>query len=274
MEVKQQWINGRWLEYTDIGRGRPILFLHGILSDRRMWSTESLVKLNEFRCIALTMRGFGDESKATEDVNFSVDTHTQDLLEFCKQLQLSKVTLVAWSYSGHIALQAALEKSSFFKQVIIYELIVPSYGMSEAVRKTFARDMSRAMRPVKRALKQENLSEAIDEFTQMCSNGSVTLAKQSAKVKQMKVDNRLTLSYLLNQPPPKAITANQLATLSVPVHILWGGLSRDIFILPSKAAHAALGTRGKIDGEISGKDHLWPEEDNLSFIKVIKKIID
>ena len=59
------------IHYEAIGRGRPIVFIHGwVGSWRYWWSTMQAVSAFQFRAYAFDLWGFGDSGKRRERYDF------------------------------------------------------------------------------------------------------------------------------------------------------------------------------------------------------------
>jgi non-heme chloroperoxidase len=85
--------------YKDVGRGRPIVLIHGWPLNHAMWEYQ----LNELpkhnvRVIAYDRRGFGNSSRPWEGYDY--DTLASDLRAIIDALDLTDVTLVGFSMGG------------------------------------------------------------------------------------------------------------------------------------------------------------------------------
>jgi hypothetical protein len=60
-QIKQIGINSTKLTYQELGQGRPIVFVHGAITDYRTWEGQRDAVAAHDRFIALTMRYFGTE---------------------------------------------------------------------------------------------------------------------------------------------------------------------------------------------------------------------
>ena len=87
------------LYYQDLGRGNPVVFIHGWPLNHAMWEYQlaELPKHN-LRCIAYDRRGFGKSDYPWE--NYDYDTFADDLKALIDQLHLTDVTLVGFSMGG------------------------------------------------------------------------------------------------------------------------------------------------------------------------------
>ena len=85
--------------YQDIGRGRPVVLIHGWPLSHEMWEYQinELPKHN-IRVIAYDRRGFGKSSRPWEGYDY--DTLASDLKLLLEELDLTGVTLVGFSMGG------------------------------------------------------------------------------------------------------------------------------------------------------------------------------
>lgn len=256
-----------------------LLFLHGILGDGRTWISY-LDQFPQMKTVSLTQSGFS-ENNDSEDSEMLFDTaiHAQELSAFCKALNQQdqtpnrKFRIVAWSYACHVALLAAQENPELFKSLTLYELIVPSYGMTEDHQALFTQDLTKMMSPIIKAYRRNQPEKAMDHFISACKNAPYSLSEQAKTIQSIKQDNAQSLQKLLTQKEPKAISQKALLAIdqSVPITILVGENSRGIFQLSSKSAANSLNKPLQI---IANADHLLPEEMPEVFGKVLKDILN
>ncbi len=107
------------MHYIEEGKGNVILFIHGTPT----WSflyrefVSSLSK--KYRCIAIDHIGFGLSEKP-KDFDGKPESHSQNLTEFIKKLNLTEITLVVHDFGGPIGLSAAIENSDRIKQIVMF----------------------------------------------------------------------------------------------------------------------------------------------------------
>ncbi|MDC7251342.1 alpha/beta hydrolase [Wohlfahrtiimonas chitiniclastica] len=250
----------------------PFLLLHGILGDERTFEPIQNA-YPDGSVFTHTLSGAGIDGANIDAVHFNTRIHSDQLIEHCAQNFTQPVTLVAWSYSCHVALLAALKAPHLFKALYLYDCIVPSYGLEEddTALKAFSRDLHKMMSPVIKALRSQNPTDAVDAFVQSCSTHHLRLQDQSPRIQAIKLDNTHTVSRLLTQAEPEPIHKITLSTFPVPVRICWGEDSRVIFRLASKALmdHLPKACLLTGSGSLPECDHLMPEEQPERFIQYI-----
>lgn len=85
-------LEGQIVHYEVLGRGRPIIFLHGWIGSWRYWISSMQVASTSFRAYALDMWGFGDT--AHESIRYGIDQQAELLRHFLDGMGIGKVALV------------------------------------------------------------------------------------------------------------------------------------------------------------------------------------
>lgn len=94
------------VHYETLGRGRPVLLLHGWLGSWALWRRTIEILSKEFRVYALDFFGFGESVDRTS--NFSVANFTSSVDQFMDRLGIVKAPLVGHSMGGTVSLSAAI----------------------------------------------------------------------------------------------------------------------------------------------------------------------
>ncbi len=112
------------VHYEAIGRGRPIVFIHGwVGSWRYWWSTMQVMAASQCRAYAFDLWGFGDSGKRRERYDF--ESYVNLLGDFTEQLGLPSATLVGHSLGAAVALRYACEQPKWVERVMTVSLPVP-----------------------------------------------------------------------------------------------------------------------------------------------------
>src|SRR5262245_3335771 len=119
--------NGAFLSYVEQGAGQPVVFVHGALSDLRVWDPlrDELARRAEiasgFRLIAYTQRYYGTRPWSDDGARFSVATHADDLAKLVAALAAGPAHLVGTSYGGLVAATAAVRNPDLVHSLVLYE---------------------------------------------------------------------------------------------------------------------------------------------------------
>lgn len=85
-------LDGSMVHYEALGRGRPIIFLHGWVGSWRYWINAMQVASTSFRAYAIDLFGFGDTVRETK--YYSIERQAELLGKFLDEMGIGKVALV------------------------------------------------------------------------------------------------------------------------------------------------------------------------------------
>ena len=108
------------LHYETIGRGQPVILLHGWINSWNVWR-ETMIALSQqgnFRVYALDFWGFGESAKSRSDA-FKIDSYVSMVNEFMESLGMVAVPLAGHSMGGTVALTMALAHPERVKSVAV-----------------------------------------------------------------------------------------------------------------------------------------------------------
>src|SRR5574340_43574 len=81
------------VHYEALGRGRPIVFLHGWVGSWRYWISSMQVASTSFRAYALDLFGYGDTTH--DPLRYSLQEQAALLTNFLDEMGLGKIAIVA-----------------------------------------------------------------------------------------------------------------------------------------------------------------------------------
>ncbi|MFZ2636717.1 MAG: alpha/beta hydrolase [Rectinemataceae bacterium] len=115
------------LNIRDWGKGKTIVFIPGWPLSHEMFEYQfTQLPRHGYRCIGITMRGFGKSSKPWGDYNY--DVFGDDIEKVLETLDLHDVTLAGHSMGGAIALHyAARRKSERVSRLALFGAAAPSF---------------------------------------------------------------------------------------------------------------------------------------------------
>jgi len=118
MEVRyQQLDNDIRIAYSDSGSGaQTILFIHGLASYIPAWK-KNIAGLDDYRCIAIDLPGYGKSSKGNYPVSMAFFAGV--IKEFCDKMNLKNVVLAGHSMGGQIAVSTALQYPDLVEKLIL-----------------------------------------------------------------------------------------------------------------------------------------------------------
>jgi pimeloyl-ACP methyl ester carboxylesterase len=85
-------LDGSMVHYEALGRGRPIIFLHGWVGSWRYWINAMQVASTSFRAYAIDLFGFGDSTR--DPLRYTLDNQAELLNRFLEEMGIGKVAIV------------------------------------------------------------------------------------------------------------------------------------------------------------------------------------
>jgi pimeloyl-ACP methyl ester carboxylesterase len=114
-------VNGYDMAYLDIGRGPPLVCVHGSLCDFRIWSPVLGPLTRKHRVIAVSLRHFFPEHWDGQSGTYSIAQHTADMIAFIEKLDTGPVDLMGHSRGGHISFRLAQRRPDLLRRLILAE---------------------------------------------------------------------------------------------------------------------------------------------------------
>ncbi|NOH01613.1 MAG: alpha/beta hydrolase [Chloroflexi bacterium] len=85
-------LDGSMVHYEALGRGRPIIFLHGWVGSWKYWINAMQVASTSFRAYALDLYGFGDTIR--DPMRYSLEKQAELVHGFLEEMGIGKVAIV------------------------------------------------------------------------------------------------------------------------------------------------------------------------------------
>ena len=116
-------LHGRRYHYTEWGApaAPAVIFLHGITGHARTWDDEARLLAERFHVVALDQRGHGDSDPAP-DGDYSDAALLGDLDAFVDALEFRRVSLVALSLGGRVAINYAGHHPDRVERLVVVDI--------------------------------------------------------------------------------------------------------------------------------------------------------
>jgi pimeloyl-ACP methyl ester carboxylesterase len=99
-------LDGSIVHYEVLGRGRPVIFLHGWVGSWKYWIASMQVTSTSFRAYALDLWGFGDTAHNT--LKYSLDEQVKLMDAFLNEMGIGKIALVGHGLGALVAMNFAV----------------------------------------------------------------------------------------------------------------------------------------------------------------------
>ncbi|MBK8984846.1 MAG: alpha/beta hydrolase [Chloroflexi bacterium] len=121
-------VGSHLIHYEVLGRGEPILFIHGWLGSWRYWWPSMQALSSRHRSFAFDLWGYGDSSK--DQASYSLASYVEMIDQFVNQLGIMKpVTLVGHSLGAVAALQYTNKYPENVEKLVMVALPIEGASM-------------------------------------------------------------------------------------------------------------------------------------------------
>jgi len=163
------------LHYVAVGRGEPVVMVHGGLEDYRAWSAQLAPLASRYRAVAYSRRyNFPNRNEIYSTQSYSAQVDADDLAMLIEKLHLGRVHLVGHSYGGLAALLFSTEHPELVRSLTLCEPPVFPWVEEQPGAPALVRDFfRRCWLPVRRALARHEREEALAITTKYFTGNSV-----------------------------------------------------------------------------------------------------
>ena len=112
--------NGITLHYVDVGKGVPVIFVHGSLSDGGYWADQVGEFAKHYRAIAYSRR-YNYPNSNPARTGYSAVVDAEDLAAFIGVLHLGRVVVIGHSYGAFTALFLATKHPELVRALVLAE---------------------------------------------------------------------------------------------------------------------------------------------------------
>ena len=130
--------NGYRFAYTDQGSGRPVLLVHGALTDYRFWDPVASSLADSFRVITLSRRYHYPNPWRPDDPPSGFETTAADLAAVIRALQLEQPVVVGHSWASLAVLHLALREPGRLSAIVLVNPVADSFIPEPARRQAVA----------------------------------------------------------------------------------------------------------------------------------------
>jgi pimeloyl-ACP methyl ester carboxylesterase len=265
--VKQMTIEVVKLKYVDQGKGEPVVFVHGAVSDHRVWEEqrEEIVEAG-YRYIALDLRYHGDTPWTDDGAKYSMATHISDLAAFIEQLDVGSVHVVGWSGGSDFVIGLGVLHPELVRSLFLYEPALSSVISDPEDLEAFNKE-GESFGPVFTAAQEGDLQKSTRLLIDWVNDQPGTFAGLPAWRRNVILSNSRTWGPALFGAADLPITCDQLGQIKVPVTVAKGKQTRPNFAILAKTTNKCI--PGSQLVAIPKARHLAPGENPSAFNKAV-----
>lgn len=210
---------GGEIGYEVAGEGPPVLFIHSVIADQRMWDREFLHCSAGHRAIRFNLRGFGDSSPASAPFSYTEDIHL-----LLQHIGARRPLLVGSSMGGAFAIDYALAHPDGVRGLLLAAPglsggFAPPFDAKE--QKAFEYDDAKSQQ-ITQAWSRGDAGNAIDLLRLLwCSaltGPNLALFRRMVEENANEVFDNRSMQFATSAPP----AAGKLGDIHLPTTILLG----------------------------------------------------
>lgn len=231
-ELKSVLVNGDSIHYIELGKGPPVIFIHGSLGDYQVWQAQMDTFAVHHRVIVYSRRyAYPNKQVINDAADYSPALHAKDLAAFIKALHLEPVHLVGHSYGAFTALSTTIDHPELIRSLSLGEPPVMSLLQSAPGGDTILRNFTqKALNPAGKAFKSNDNEKAVAIFLTGVMGDSLFYSKLPPELQDYLMTNTLELrGTTLTQDFSPSITCDDLKKVKTPVLLLKGDRSPLLF---------------------------------------------
>ncbi|MBF0247269.1 MAG: alpha/beta fold hydrolase [Alphaproteobacteria bacterium] len=107
------------LAYQEMGRGEPVVILHGLFGSKRNWGAVAKALAGRFRVFALDLRNHGD-SPWVDGMSYA--ELAGDVEAFLRAHAITPATVIGHSMGGKTAMTLALTRPELIKRLVVVDI--------------------------------------------------------------------------------------------------------------------------------------------------------
>ncbi len=267
-------VNGASFFVEQEGSGAPIVFVHGTMSDYRVWRNQTDFLSKKYKTVAYSRRFAAPNKNPGDIMTSTVENNAADLAALIGKLGLSPVHLVGHSYGGFTAAYFAAKHPEMLKSVTLNNAAVatmlirdpnnPLQLLSLLFRSpsvaTSARRLLNESKASMKATEAGDVQNAATIFYAGLFDKGTPVPQLPEEFRKMMVDNAKTLAETTSNFPN--FNATEAAGILTPMLVIRGENSAKWDLKISESLAKATGCES---ATISGSGHFCMIENPNEF---------
>ena len=214
---------GLAFHHVERGRGAPLVFVHGVLGDWRIWAPQWPAFVPRFRCISYSRRYSVPNGNTHPSPSHSALVEARDLDALLTRWDASPAILVGSSYGAYVALALAAQRPERVRAMVLVEPPILRLADATEEGRRIREDFDRRIRlPAREAFERGEDARAVWLLTEgilgRADLGAQPQLAMARRLENLESIRRLTLST--DEFPP--LDTGRLAALRGTMLLLSG----------------------------------------------------
>ena len=125
-------LEGEIIHYEVLGRGRPLIFLHGWVGSWRYWVPTMQAASISFRAYAIDMWGFGDTAK--RPAMYTLDEQVKLLENFLESLGIGRIAIIGHGLGAVVGLTFASRHTEIVDRMMLTGMPIEAGNVNPRLR--------------------------------------------------------------------------------------------------------------------------------------------
>ncbi len=224
------------LSYVRVGKGQPVVFVHGIPTDYRAWASQLGPFSSKYDSIAYSRRLAKPNQNPEDYEKSTIENNSADLIGLIHNLGIAPVHLIGHSYGGFIAAYTATTRPEMLRTLTLIEPAISTMILknrkslaqffsllltSPATAVSAAKFQRSSLDPSLNAFKRGDYDAALRLNVDGIMNRKNALDALPNQIQEMMRDNEKTVGELMSEPP--AFGKEEARKINVPTLLMHGG---------------------------------------------------
>lgn len=257
--------NGIDTYYESRGEGRPVVFIHPVLSTHQVWESQAETLAKEYQIVTYDLRDHGESGFASG--RYTSKALASDLQELIEALELEQPVICGLSIGGFVAQRHAVTYPGTASGYVFANTTTPEmYTVEETLFQLQNRALSKATTLVG-AERMADIQMKIAEFIR--DEETLTNEETHEQLPTPTDEQAERISYALNHWKNESL---DLSAVTEPVLYLYGADDRDI--LQTHIGRLALDIEQFEAAEIPDAGHLANQQNPAAFTNRLRPFLE
>jgi 3-oxoadipate enol-lactonase len=242
-------VNDTQIYCEEKGAGYPVILLHGLTFDRRMWEHQVEALSRCYRAVTIDLRGHG--LSASPDMEYDLDTMTEDVYQAMREMSIAQAHVVGLSMGGMIGMRLALDHPDVARSLVLLDTSAEPEPA----------DRASAYEAMAHVLREQGPGSVADGVMSLLFSSSFLLGQPDKAKRErerlLQVD-RIGVSNATCAVTRRKDISDRIHEIRVPTLVIVGELDAATPVERSQAIQAAIpGSRLEV---VPGAGHMTPIE--------------
>ncbi len=226
------------LPFEQQGQGDPVVFVHGYISDLRVWNNVRTQWGDAGKLYFPTLKGFGLPGVTPDLDEFGTPAHLDQVAEFIESEVGRPAHLVGWSYGGALTLLLAASRPDLVRSAYAYEAGLSDFISDETIASQIHSDREKMAAGAVAALADGDLDLAVEQVVDGACARNGVFADLKPHERQVFLDNAATVPVMFSGEGASSSQgiASSVLTIQHPVTVSAGEYARPAYRLVADEA--------------------------------------